>query len=127
VPDGPESVPRDASSIRRRLGEIVFNSSLVAEIQAISAMRDVARRSARVRDVRLHRIGPPPRALLEQGSTLDRSRAWLERLREEGRAAAKRFIARHGDDLGVRETLDVAVAFAETHAATASANEPVYE
>jgi NTE family protein len=127
VPDGPESVPRDASSIRRRIGEIVFNSSLVAEVQAISAMRDVARRSARVNDVRLHRIGPPQRTLLEQGSTLDRSPAWLERLREEGRAAAKRFIARHGADVGVRETLDVAAAFAEGHTALAPANEPVYE
>jgi NTE family protein len=127
VPDGPESVPRDALSIRRRLGEIVFNSSLVAEVQAISAMRDVARRSARVNDVRLHRIGPPQRALLEQGSTLDRSRAWLERLREEGRAAAKRFIARHGADVGVRETLDVAAAFADGRTAATSANEPVYE
>jgi NTE family protein len=127
VPDGPESVPRDASSIRRRIGEIVFNSSLVAEVQAISAMRDVARRSARVNDVRLHRIGPPQRTLLEQGSPLDRSPAWLERLREEGRAAAKRFIARHGADIGVRETLDVAAAFADGHTALASANEPVYE
>ena len=125
VPDGPESVPRDAWSIRRRLGEIVFNSSLVAEMQAISAMRGVARRSARINDVRLHRIGPPQRALLEQGSTLDRSRAWLERLREEGRAAAKRFLARHGGDVGVRETLDV-TAFADVRTA-ASANEPVYE
>jgi len=127
VPDGPDDAPRDALSIRRRLGEIVFNSSLVAEMQSISAMRDVARRSARVRDVRLHRIGPPERALLEQGSTLDRSWTWLQRLREEGRADAKRFIARHGPDVGVRETLDLAGVFADRRTATTSANEAIYE
>ena len=126
VPDGPERAPRDALSIRRRLGEIVFNSSLVAEMQAISAMRDVAKRSARVNDVRLHRIGPPQRDLLEQGSTLDLSRAWLERLREEGRAAAKHFLTRHGADIGVRETLDVA-AFSEICMTKESANEALYE
>ena len=132
VPDGPDDVPRDAVSIRRRLGEIVFNSSLVAEMQAIAAMREVAARGrdrAPVVDVRLHRIGPPRRELLEQGSTLERSRPWLERLHAEGRTAAKRFIARHGGDLGVRETLDVAGAFGTVSAAAAvaPANEPVYE
>ena len=126
-PDGPEELPRDGLSIRRRLGEIVFNSSLVAEMQAISAMREIARRSAPVRDLRLHRIGPPERALLEQGSTLDRSWAWLKRLREEGRAAAKRFLARHGGDVGVRETLDLASAFSDRRTATDPANEPMYE
>jgi NTE family protein len=132
VPDGTDDVPRDAPSIRRRVGEIVFNSSLVAEMQAISAMRAVAARGeggASVLDVRLHRIGPPPRELLEQGSALERSRAWLLRLQSEGRAAAKRFIARHGADLGVRETLDVAGVFAadQKPKIRVAANEAVYE
>jgi len=132
VPDGSDDVPRDALSIRRRVGEIVFNSSLVAEMQAISAMREVAgnsRSGARVLDLRLHRIGPPQRELLEQGSTLERSRTWLERLHTEGRAAAKRFLGRHGADLGVRETLDVVGTFADTHSTprASPANEPVYE
>jgi hypothetical protein len=64
---------------------------------------------------RLHRIGPPPRELLEQGSSLDRSRAWLQRLHGAGRAAAKRFIARHGADVGVRETLDIASELSGRH------------
>ena len=132
VPEGPDDVPRDALAIHRRVGEIVFNSSLVAEMQAIASMREVAGKSpsgARVLDVRLHRIGPPQRELLEQGSTLERSRAWLERLHAEGRAAAKRFLGRHAADLGVRETLDIAGTFADAHstAAASPANEPVYE
>ena len=39
VPDRVEQVPTDSLSIRRRVGEIVFHSSLVAEMQAIHAMR----------------------------------------------------------------------------------------
>jgi NTE family protein len=118
VPDFAENVPKDASSIRRRIGEIVFNSSLVAEMQAITAMRSVAGRgsgAASARDVRLHRIGPPQRDLLERGSSFERSRGWLELLYEAGRADARQFIDRHGADLGVRETLDVAHVFADEH------------
>jgi len=127
VPDGPDDAPRDAPSIHRRLNEIVFNSSLVAEIQGIATMRAMAQRAhARVPAVRLHRIGPPPRELLLQSSALDRSRIWLERLREAGRAAARRFMARHGGDVGVRETLDIAKVFSEPRAAT-PASEPEYD
>ena len=114
VPDSTEDVPTDAPAIRQRVGEIVSNSSLVAEMQAIAAMRTVAARGdgpPSVLDLRLHRIGPPPRALLEPGSALERSRQWLQRLHGEGRAAAKRFIARHGADIGVRESLDIAGEF----------------
>src|SRR5207253_1473377 len=116
VPDQAGDVPKDAASIRRRIGEIVFNSSLVAEMQAIAAMRSMAARgddTSSVADIRFHRIGPPPAELLGEGSSLERSRAWLERLRDEGRASAKRFIARHGADIGVRETLDIATVFAD--------------
>ncbi|HUH94640.1 MAG TPA: patatin-like phospholipase family protein [Casimicrobiaceae bacterium] len=128
VPEGPEEAPRDALSIRRRVGEIVFNASLVAEMQAIATLRDATgSRKTAMRDLRLHRIGPPRRELLQQGSTLERSRIWLERLRAEGRAAAKAFIARHAADLGVRETLDIAATFtAPGNDGGAAANEPSY-
>lgn len=116
VPDSTDEVPTGAPAIRQRVGEIVFNSSLVAEMQTIAAMRSVAARGegpSSVLDLRLHRIGPPSRELLDQGSSLERSRAWLQRLHGEGRAAARRFIARHGADVGVRETLDVAGEFTD--------------
>jgi NTE family protein len=127
VPDGSDDAPRDALSIRRRLNEIVFNSSLMAEMQGIAAMRDVAERvRARMPQVRLHRIGPPQRELLLEGSALDHSRIWLERLREAGRTAAKRFMARHSGDVGIRETLDLATMFSERQSAS-PANEPEYD
>jgi NTE family protein len=111
VPDEVTDAPKDAPAIRQRIGEIVFNSSLVAEMQAIAAMRSLASRgngASSVLDLRMHRIGPPPRALIEPGTALERSRAWLLRLYDEGRSASKQFIARHGSDIGVRETLDIA-------------------
>jgi NTE family protein len=111
VPDEVEETPRDASSIRQRIGEIVFNSSLVAEMQSIAAMRAMAARGdgpSNMRELRMHRIGPPPRDLIESGSALERSRTALLRLHAEGQSAGRQFIGRHGADIGVRETLDIA-------------------
>ncbi len=119
LPDRAPEVPKDGASIRRRVGEIVFGSSLVAEMQAISAMRALASRgevAAGVLELRMHRIGPPRAELLADGSALDRSRAWIERLYAEGRAAAKRFFGRHGAAIGVRE---IAAAFADARKPTA--------
>jgi hypothetical protein len=63
----------------------------------------------------MHRIGPPREELHEQGSSMERSRAWLQLLQGEGRIAGKRFLSAHGADIGVRETLDVARAFSDDH------------
>jgi NTE family protein len=131
APDEAADVPRDAASIRRRVGEIVFNSSLVAEMQAIIALRALTQNGARahVNDLRIHRIGPPSRELYERGSSLERSPTWLELLFDEGRAAARQFIERHGADVGVRETLDIAKVFADAHKPKMrmAANEDAFE
>jgi NTE family protein len=111
-------VPTDGHGIRRRVGEIIFNSSLVAEMQAITAMRALAERNAdssHLLAVRMHRIGPPRDELYEHGSSTERSRAWLQLLQDEGQIAGKRFLSAHGADVGVRETLDVAKAFSDGH------------
>ena len=132
VPDAAAPTPTDAGAIRRRVGEIVFNSSLVAEMQAIVAMRALSPRAARanvVHDVRLHRVAPPSRELLAGGSSLERSRAWIERLHRAGHAAARNFIARHGADIGTRETLDVAGVYGGPHKPLLRrpANEPAFD
>jgi NTE family protein len=119
TPERATELPKKTAAIHRRIDEIVFASSLVAEMQAIAAMRAMAGRlsdtTSGVLDVRLHRIGPPPVELSGQGSPLDRSRAWLERLYEGGRRAAKRFLVRNGSMIGVRETLDIAKVFTDGH------------
>jgi NTE family protein len=116
VPDEVDETPREASAIRQRIGEIVFNSSLVAEMQSIAAMRALSARGegpTSMRELRMHRIGPPPRDLIDPGSAMERSRKALLRLHDEGRAAGRQFIARHGADIGVRETLDIAKVFTD--------------
>ena len=133
TPDQVTKLPTDSTAIHRRIDEIVFASSLVAEMQAISAMRAAASRSndgaSGVLDVRLHRVGPPPAEVSGQGSPMERSRAWLEMLHEEGRRAAKRFLRRNGAAIGVRETLDIAKVFADARKPKVRipANEDAYE
>jgi hypothetical protein len=48
---------------------------------------------------------------------------------DEGRREAKRFIARDGAAIGVRETLDIAKVFADSHAPKMKmpANEDAYD
>lgn len=114
--DRIDEMPAGPLEIRGRISEITFNSSLVAEMQAINAMRALAERGrapATVGDVRLHRIGPPRIELFEQGSGSDRARAWLQLLHDEGFADGKQFMARHGSSIGTRETLDVAQVFVD--------------
>ena len=115
--DRVDEVPTGSAAIRRRVGEIVFNSSLVAEVQAISAVRAALSKTTgdnASATVRLHRIGPPRLELLDEGTATDRALSWLELLHDEGFTDGKRFMARHGPDIGVRETLDVARAFVGT-------------
>jgi len=126
TPNGAVDAPRDAAGIQRRVNEIVFNASLVAEIQSLAALREMSRRGTDVngmRNLRLHRIGPPPAGVLAAGSPLDRSPAWIDRLAESGRRDGRRFLARHHADLGVRETLDLS-AFAAGPAPAATRARP---
>lgn len=115
APERRKEVPHDASGIRERAAEIVFNSSLVAEMQAIHAIRDPANGgdsdSPFVR-ARFHRIGPPrDEVMREAGAATDRSWQWLTELRDEGQLAAKRFMTRHRASLGSTSTLDIAQVF----------------
>ena len=117
VPDRIEQIPTDSLSIRRRVGEIVFHSSLIAEMQAIHAMRalgDARNAEGRLAKLRLHRIGPPRLELFEQGNGVERAQAWLQLLHAEGRMAGRGFIDRYGADIGRRETLDIATFFIDS-------------
>ena len=115
APDCVDDVPTDALSIRRRVGEIVFHSSLVAEMQTIHAMRVLARNDGPglIFDLRFHRVGPPRPELFERGNGVERARAWLQLLHAEGLAAGRHFTTRHAVDVGRRETLDVARIFVD--------------
>ena len=115
TPDYCADTPQDSAAIERRVGEIMFNASLVAEMQAIVAIREAAQGATPFAAVRMHRVGPPPAALLDQGSAAQRSWSWLTQLRDEGRLAARAFLKRHVADIGRRETLDIARLFQSPH------------
>ena len=87
-------------------------------MQAIGAMRALAeprQTSASVANERRHRMGPPRVELFDQGSGIDTARPWLQLLHDEGFAAGERFMARHGADIGIRETLDIAQVFVDAN------------
>ena len=94
-------------------------------MQSIANTRASGGSAAPVRDLRLHRVGPPSAALSAEGSPLERSHAWITRLHAEGRQAVRRFLERHQADIGVRETLDIAKAYGRGGAA-APANDAAY-
>jgi NTE family protein len=111
APDAVADTPQDAAAIKKRIGEMMFNASLVAEMQAILAIREAAQGASPFAGARLHRVGPPPPALMERGSPVERSWSWLTELRDEGRAAARTFLKRHAANIGRHETLDIARLF----------------
>jgi NTE family protein len=100
-------VPRDMNAIRRRCAEIAFNAPLVAELQAIHAMRRMTEGSSgghALGTLRWHRIGPPR----SRGNPLAQrnDRPSVARLQRSGAGAASRFLRTHGSALGQRSTLD---------------------
>ena len=99
-----EETPTAGADIADRVNELVFNASLLAELRALAGHRGL----------RLHAIADDA-ALAPHGaaSKLSTDRAFLQTLHDVGRAAATRFLARHGDDVGRRASLDVAAALAD--------------
>ncbi|HMS78438.1 MAG TPA: patatin-like phospholipase family protein [Burkholderiaceae bacterium] len=119
APDRRDALPRSNAAIRQRAAEIVFNSSLVAEMQAIQALRELSPADATpggtgspFHAIRFHRLGPPPAEVLERpGASLDRSWEWISALRDAGRDATRRFLRRDGPKLGRTSTLDIGQAY----------------
>lgn len=107
-------LPVRTAEIQRRVGEIVFNSSLVAEMQAIHTIRELSESNAQQNGftrLRLHRIGPPPAKLIRPGSAGDRSSRFLNELANAGRAGARGFLRRCATQIGVNGTLDIKSSF----------------
>ncbi|MGE0313231.1 MAG: patatin-like phospholipase family protein [Lautropia sp.] len=117
-PGTVQATPVDVPQIRQRVGEIVFHSSLVAEMQAIQAIRESAaalRVENRFTRARFHRIGPPPDDMVGAGAAVDRSPRFLRALADAGRGAARGFLARDAKAIGSHETLEVSRYFVGGH------------
>jgi len=126
-PNAATELPSSAAGINQRMAEIVFHSSLVAEMQAVHAIRELTTAPATAaggmphddnnsfRQARFHRVGPPPDGLLGTGASGDRSPKHLQALWDAGRSDARRFLMRDGRQIGGRETLDIKAAFFDEH------------
>ncbi len=108
--------PRKASEIMNRVNEITFNSSLLSElalIEFVDRLIDEGRVDpGQFRKIRVHILSGQEKMLpLGASSKLNTEWAFLEHLRDLGRAAADAWIATHFDDINQRSTVSVAGTF----------------
>jgi NTE family protein len=103
--------PKTAREIHNRLNEIAFNSTLIKDLRAAALLRRVADPGTGdgqlLARMRMHRIASDVMLDLGYSSKLLAEWSFFLMLRDTGRHAADEFLKRHGDDLGVRSTLDV--------------------
>lgn len=107
-----KQLPTDARAIQDRLNEITFNASLLREVRAIAFVNrlidDGKLATSDYKRVLLHRIdGGTPLAELTSSSRLNAEWDFLLRLRDMGRAAAKRWLKRNYEAIGKQGTVDL--------------------
>lgn len=107
-----KELPTKAREIQDRLNEITFNASTLRELRAIELVNRLIDAGKLPRDeykrVLMHRIdGGPPLAELSSSSRMNAEWSFLLRLRDMGRAAAKRWLKRNYAAIGQASTLDV--------------------
>ena len=103
--------PTSARDILNRLNEVSFNAVLLKELRMIAMLRQVADlgncEGARWARMRVHMVDNTLMANLGYSSKLNAEWDFLSMLREEGRRAAERFLATHGDAIGRTSTLPI--------------------
>ncbi|HVO16227.1 MAG TPA: patatin-like phospholipase family protein [Alphaproteobacteria bacterium] len=111
-----EALPTSAAEIRNRLSQIVFNATLLREIDALAYMRQMCdsllptrnKLARRIRKLHLHSVdGGGAMTELSASSKLTPDRHFVERLRDLGRAQAEAWLARNFAALGERSTIDL--------------------
>lgn len=111
--------PASAESIRARLAELQFGAGVQREWQLLAAATARARgrwwalgSDRRLRRLHWHRVDTDLAAAdLPAARAADASLAFLESLRDRGRALADAWLRQHGAALGRRSSLDLAAAF----------------
>jgi NTE family protein len=112
-------IPQSARDIQNRLNEITFNTSLLKELRSLAFLWEIIHyedlERERFRDVHVHAIHDEKTMLgLGVSSKLNAEWAFLTHLRDRGREAAGDWLARHYDDIGARNTLDLSWIFEES-------------
>ncbi|GAB2904759.1 patatin-like phospholipase family protein [Uliginosibacterium flavum] len=111
-----ERTPRGAEEIQQRTLELGFNNAFLREMRLFVAMRDMAEESGwlsgtleqRLRGARFHMIeGEEALGSLAATTKIVANQAFLHRLRDAGRANAKRWLAAHALAVGHRPSVDI--------------------
>jgi NTE family protein len=105
-------LPRTATEIMNRINEISFNSSLMREMRAIAFVTRLIDEGAvcdrSLKRMRIHAIAADE---VMQGlsvmSKLNADWEFLTHLRDDGRAQAERWLARHFERIGTESTVDI--------------------
>jgi NTE family protein len=111
-------VPTRSVDIIDRVSEITFNASLIGEMRAIAFVSRLLKENkldpAQYKSLRLHMVADDEGlSAFNANSKFNTDRAFLEQLFELGRAAAGRWLAAHGEYVGVKSTLNIEAAFLE--------------
>lgn len=111
-----DELPTSAADVLHRINEISFNSSLMREMRAIAfatrLIDDGELDSDRHSRMYMHWIGND-QLMSQLGTATQFHPEWnlLCRLRDEGREAARSWLARHFDQIGKSSTVDLADMF----------------
>ncbi len=105
------TTPHTTQEIADRINEITFNASLAAELRAVAAIARLIdegrlKPGADYRRTNLHRIVLDGGPRVTPASRLNTDYEFFEMLHRAGRRAARNFLDRHFDDIGVRGTID---------------------
>ncbi|WP_029005927.1 patatin-like phospholipase family protein [Azorhizobium doebereinerae] len=103
--------PNSAREILNRLNEVSFNAVLLKELRMIALLRQVAcpenTEGAQWAKMRIHMVRNDLMQTLGYSSKLNAEWEFLTMLRDAGRTAADEFLARDGDSIGKRSSIDL--------------------
>lgn len=111
-----DGTPDSATEINNRLNEITFNSSLIAEMRAISFVDKLIRENRldekKYREVRMHVVAAHPEVHgLNASSKLNTNWAFFEYLKLMGRDRMEEWLMASKKDIGKRPSVDINEAF----------------
>jgi len=107
--------PKTAFGIMDRINEISFNASLLSEMRAVAFVKKLLEHDmlkdeykSNFKDILIHSVRADDALIdLPMTSKFKTDWAFLEGLRDKGRAAMSAWLDAHFDELGVRDTVDL--------------------
>ncbi|RAI03324.1 patatin [Acuticoccus sediminis] len=104
--------PVTAREIVNRVNEITFNASLLKELRAVRFVTRLIEEGKLNKDdymrVLVHRIASPELVPLSASSKLNGEWSFLRHLNDIGQRAAREWLDAHYEDIGVRDSIDLA-------------------